>query len=128
MITGIVVQVSGDLHPKIVVSVLGGDRRAYSYEATVDTGFTGALTIPLRLIQRLRLFPGGSRTALLANGQREELDSYYANVLWHDRLEKVVVYQSEAAPLVGMDLLRGSRLTVDSWEGGAVIIEEASPA
>ena len=125
MIAGIVVEIEGDLHPMIEISLWGSDGRLYSYEATVDTGFTGALTLPLRFINRIGLASGGTRNAFLADGRSEELDCYYANVLWHSRAERVVLYQSEAAPLVGMDLLRDSRLTVDAWDGGAVTIEEA---
>lgn len=128
MIAGIVVQARGALHPKIVVTLLVGDEILYSYEATVDTGFTGALTMPLRLIEHLGLTRGGIRYATLANGQSERFEYYYANVVWHDRPERVVVFRAEADPLVGMDMLRGSRLTVDSWEGGAVAIEEPQPA
>ena len=126
MITGVVIQSShGGLYPMIEVSVRGSDGRLYLYEATVDTGFTGALTLPLRFINRIGLESGGSRVAFMADGRSEELDYYYAEVLWYSRTERVMVYQAEGDPLVGMDLLRGSRLTVNSWEGGAVAIEEA---
>ena len=125
MISGIVVQMPSGLHPRIVISLWGSDGRLYSCQATVDTGFTGTLTLPFQFIERLGLVPGGLSVVTLANGRSEEVNHYHAEVLWHSRAERVVVYQSEGDPLVGMDLLRNSRLTVDAWDGGIVAIEEA---
>lgn len=128
MIAGIVVQVGGNLHPKIALTLLATDGSLHSYRATVDTGFTGELTMPFHVIARLGLALGGSNSVVFADGRSERLDYYYANVVWHGRIARVAVYPSEGDPLVGMDMLRGSRLTVDSWEGGAVAIEEPQPA
>ena len=125
MISGIVVRMPSGLHPLIMVSLWSSGGRLYSFQATVDTGFTGTLTLPFQFIERLGLASGGSSVVTLANGRSEEVNHYYAEVLWHTRAERVVVYQSEADPLVGMGLLRNSRLTVEAWDGGAVAIEEA---
>ncbi len=38
----------------------------------------------------------------------------------------VAVIAAEGQPLVGMALLRGSRLTVDAVPGGEVLIEEST--
>lgn len=49
---------------------------------------------------------------------------YGALVSRHGRMRPVLVYISDSRPLLGMELLNGSRLTVDAWEGGDVVIEE----
>jgi predicted aspartyl protease len=90
----------------------------------IDTGFTGHLTLPAFRGQvpgpvavRLR----GGRTA---DGGTTALRVYDARVLWRGRERLVPVYEAEGGPLVGMSLLRGSRLTVEVEPGGDVVIED----
>ena len=51
-------------------------------------------------------------------------DIHSALVLWHGAPRPVPVHRAEGTPLIGMGLLNGNRLTVDSWAGGDVVIEE----
>jgi clan AA aspartic protease len=95
-----------------------------SLEVVIDTGFTGYLTLPTDTIQLLGLPSAGRRIFELANGERFGFTAYLATVSWHGRLSDALVLQSDSAPLLGMDLLRGSRVTMDVLEGGHVIIEE----
>ena len=90
----------------------------------MDTGFTGNLTLPAESIRRLGLPYIGNRTFELANGQQFRFDTYLGSVSWHDRERLVVTLESDGAPLLGMRLLWGSRLTMDALGGGAVEIEE----
>ncbi len=39
----------------------------------------------------------------------------------------VEVFRSIDQPLLGMELLEGSRVTVEAWDGGDVIIDEDQP-
>ena len=48
-------------------------------------------------------------------------------MLWHGQPHEVEIFQSIDQPLPGMELLEGSRVMVDAWGGGDVIIEEAQP-
>lgn len=52
------------------------------------------------------------------------LGVYDARVLWRGRERFVPVYEAEGDPLVGMSLLRGSRLTIEVEPGGDVVIED----
>jgi hypothetical protein len=63
----------------------------------------------------------------MANGQDEE--TYYCDAIveWHDNPVAVWVDIFETAPLIGTDLLAGSRLVIDWWDGGDAIIEERTP-
>lgn len=47
-------------------------------------------------------------------------------MVWHGREREVQVLATEGGPLVGMPVLRGSRLTVDATPGGAVRVEDLS--
>ena len=113
------------LEPRIGISVAGINRVFREEEAMVDTGFTGWLALPDDSIARLGLTHYGQRPAHQAAGESRMFDVYSALVLWHGRPYPVVVHGTRGVPLVGMALLNGNRLTVDSWEGGDVIIEES---
>ena len=108
----------------LALQVLGtaGDR-VEEVDATVDTGFTGALCLPPDVVRSLSLPLVGRGVAVLADGRAVETRVHRARVLWHGRERVARVLATEGGPLVGMSLLRGSRLTVDVVPGGAVRIE-----
>lgn len=60
----------------------------------------------------------------LADGENADLGVYEGRVLWHGRQAIVPVYEAGETPLVGMSLLRGSRLIMETEPGGEVLIEE----
>ncbi len=131
MITGTVVATGRQagvvwLEPRVEINIAGLDRVFRSEEAVVDTGFTGWLTLPEATIEELGLNHYGQRLANQAGGEAEMFDIYGVLVLWHGRARPVPVHLAEGIPLIGMGLLNGSRLTVDSWEGGDVVIEECT--
>ena len=90
----------------------------------IDTGFTGHLTLPADVVQSLALSGRGFVEVELADGGTTALGVYDARVLWRGRERFVPVYEAEGGPLVGMSLLRGSRLTVEVEPGGDVVIED----
>ncbi len=50
-------------------------------------------------------------------------DLYAANVIWDGQYREIHIAESETEPLLGMALLYGYRLQVDTIEGGSVKIE-----
>ena len=105
----------------IEVEVIGLNQRA-KIEATLDTGFTGYLTLPEILIHYLRLPQIGTRHTIIAHGGTVLLDLYLAKVFWHGKERDIEVLQTDKQPLVGMSLLRGSRVTLDVVIDGDVTI------
>ncbi|MDE2786033.1 MAG: clan AA aspartic protease [Chloroflexota bacterium] len=93
----------------------------------MDTGFTAWLTLPEAEIRRLGLVRAGSRYSIIVSGNQEEFEYYETSVLWHGQLHRIEVFQSMDQPLLGMELLEGSRVSVDAWDGGSVIIEAVRP-
>ncbi len=95
-------------------------------EAVVDTGFDGELMLPRGMIRRLSYPYEGFTRGTLADGSAVRFDYHEGRVLWHGEERAVVVLAAGEAgdPLVGMALLRGSRLTIDAVPGGAVRVEE----
>jgi len=96
-------------------------------EAVVDSGFTGWLALPFSAISYLNLYPSGTRFGILADGREEESGYCEAVVIWHDHPMDIWVDIMGNTPLIGTDLLSGSRLIIDWWDGGDVIIEERTP-
>jgi clan AA aspartic protease len=92
--------------------------------AVVDTGFTGHLTLPQRIIEALGLPTFGSRTALLAGGQKVVLRVFEGSVEWDTENRPIQILEAEGSPLLGMAMLRGFRLTIDVMENGPVTIEK----
>jgi clan AA aspartic protease len=121
MLTGIV---TAGRQAMLDLEVLGQSGRPQKVETVVATGFDGQLILPRALIAALALRYRGAHQAILADGKRVALDYYRATVMWHGRPRTIDVLQSGPIPLLGMELLEGSMLTVDASPGGAVTIEE----
>ena len=109
----------------LLLTVIGGSGVRVEFEATVDTGFTGSLCLPLGVVRSLSMPFVGRGVAVLADGRTVETSYHRARVLWHGHERAVQVLATEGGPLVGMTLLRGSVLTVAVSPGGEVRVEEA---
>lgn len=120
-------RVSQALDPLITIEVRDVDGGLELLEVVLDTGFTGHLTLPSDAIQRLGLTYGGRRTVILASGEMTGLDAYTAVVSWEGQHRDVLVLESISESLAGMSLLQGSRVTLDVWVGGEVLVEQSSP-
>lgn len=123
MITG---TVSADGREAQVALELHGSKAEEStnVEAVIDTGFTDWLTLPRAVVEEMNLALRGSASVMLADGRVEELQIYRVGLIWHGRRRSVRAYAAPGEALLGMSLLRGSRLHMDVEPGGAVTIEE----
>ena len=110
----------------IRVLVRGARGQEAEIEGVIDTGFTGFLTLPARLIATLALSFAGTTQAVLADGSEVLMDAFEAIVLWDDQERDVVALATEGAVLVGMALLSGHRVTLEVEDGGPVSIEALS--
>ncbi len=106
----------------VEVRVGSTDGRTQAVRAAVDTGFTGFLSLPPALIADLDLPLVGLKTVELADGSQTNLFVFDAPIEWEGQLRVVPAYEARSTPLIGMRLLRGSRLTVDVVEAGRVAI------
>lgn len=120
MITGVV---TSNREAVIQALVRGAHGQEAEVEAVIDTGFTGFLTLPARLIAMLGLSFAGTTRAALADGSEVSMDVFEATVLWDERDRGVLVLAAEGATLVGMALLSGHRVTLDVQDRGGVRIE-----
>ena len=105
----------------VVRGPAGAERRV---SAGVDTGFTGALTLPSTLVRELSLAYLIEQRALLADGREVVVNVHEATVVWDGRARQVRVLATGGTPLVGMALLHGYELSMQVVTGGAVRIAE----
>ena len=119
----IVGRVNRDLDPLVTIGVADSSGSFRELEVVLDTGFEGDLTLPQRTIQRLGLKSAGQRRVTLALGEERMADCYLATVSWLGQHLQLIVIASEDQSLLGMSLLKGSRVTLDVRENGEVVVE-----
>lgn len=127
MITGTVIALNDPpLTGKSIISIAVANpseqQRAVSLEATIDTGFTGFLTLASDTIAQLRLPLIINRPAVMANGAVGHYDVHAGSIVWGGQGRIIPVYSMDSDPLVGMALLWNSRLTMDVVPDGVVTI------
>ena len=108
----------------ITLDVGNGNSAVQPVAAIVDTGFDSYLTMPPGIIRRLGLELDRQTIVILATGVRRRVNVWSGYIRWHDRLRPIEVLEAQGDPLVGMRLLEGSQLTIQSRVNGEVVIEE----
>jgi clan AA aspartic protease len=88
----------------------------------IDTGFSGFLTLPFNIITNLELTWKGRDVATLGDGTSYIFDVYISTVIWDGQYRIIDINESETVPLIGMQLLRGFDLQIQTIEGGSVTI------
>jgi clan AA aspartic protease len=120
VISGAVKLYQGPVVSVVLCDASGGE---HLLAATVDTGFTGWITLPKSVIVSLGLAYKEETKAVLADGTLRTLPSYRVTVIWDGLPMQAFVDELESEPLIGMRLLHGFRFTMDAIEAGAVQIE-----
>lgn len=116
--------VSEDRHALVTLEIVDTESRPCPVEVVLDTGFTGYLTLPPETVRQLGLSSVGLRTLELGSGDLTECEAYLATVSMQGALTDVLVLSSDGAPMVGMSLLRGSRIALHAIADGDNEIKE----
>ena len=111
------------LEPIVAVEVSNGAGDWRTVEAILDTGFSGYLTLAQDLIDSLGLEYDTQIQMVLADGEDTTMRSYAGFVNWFGQTRRVDVIASEGAPLLGMFLLAGCKITMRVRQGGEALIE-----
>jgi clan AA aspartic protease len=119
MITGAVRSDEARIH----LRVKGRRRREQEIDAVIDSGYTGALTLPPALIASLGLRPRSVDRATLADGSTCVFQVYEGKLIWDGKVRSILVDEADADPLVGMRLLRGHELKMQVRARGKVTIK-----
>jgi clan AA aspartic protease len=107
----------------LTIIVGNSNQKLQAIEAVIDTGFNGFLCLPSAIIATLDLPWSGSDFVTLGDGSETSFDLYTAISIWDGKYCEIDVAESETEPLLGMAMLYGYRLQVDTIEGGIVKIE-----
>jgi clan AA aspartic protease len=80
----------------------------------IDTGFTGDLVLPSRMIDALRLSKSGSVDAILADGSAILVTTYTCLLNWFGEVRQLEVIANQGEqPLLGVGLLLGLELSIN---------------
>ena len=98
-------------------------KRKQMVNAVIDTGFTGFLSLPQSIITSLELPWHFRDLGTLGDGSEVIFEMYKATIIWDGQERIIDVAASEADPLVGMSLLYGFKVQIETVEDGIVRIE-----
>jgi clan AA aspartic protease len=96
-------------------------------EFVIDTGFTGALSLPLASVAAMGLPYLEDTLANLANDVSVPLPVHTATIVWAGAERIVRVIAVGRRPLLGTALLDQNHLGIDFLEGGGVTVAPCSP-
>ena len=112
--------------PRIIVPVLDADGTPVPLEMTIDTGFTGFMTLRPWVTRALGLERGDDRRMMLADGQVISTPTCWATAIWHGNPTRIPVLEIDARPVIGMSLLWDSDIAMAVRENGRVLITAPS--
>jgi predicted aspartyl protease len=120
MITG---QVTAKLEAQIPLFVEDANGQVHAIDATIDTGFSGYLSLSPSRITNLGLVWLTERDIQLIDGSVVRLDLYAGVVTWDGQSRNVDVLAVNSEPLVGMKMLAGNDVRMRVVPGGFVWID-----
>lgn len=121
---GYVIERNEVLFPIIAVNALDQNFQPQQIYSVIDTGFTGDIMMSPQIIQKLAPQYEGRTQVELADGSVAHIDAYIGLILWHGKSREVRILEAEGTPLIGMDLLRGNTVNIQTVAGGAVHINK----
>jgi clan AA aspartic protease len=120
MIHGVV---SRNREATISLVVVNESRQTKLITAVIDTGYTGFLSLPSEIISELGLSWTGIDRSTLGDGSEVTFEVYAAKVIWDGEYRDIPINEAETDPLVGISLLYGYDLHIQTVESGNVTIK-----
>lgn len=121
---GQVIERNESLFPVITIDVLDRNSQPRRIHAVIDTGFTGEVLLPPRIIQMIKPELHDDIMVEIADGNIVSTNTYLGTISWHGRHRRVRIIEADGIPLIGMRLLRGSALNIQTVAGGSVRINK----
>ena len=101
-----------DLRPHINLLIKGAGVQALA-EFTIDTGYSGTLTLPLAECLTLGLTRRGKKPSTLADGSQIELEMYLLAIVWDETERKFDILAIGEERLLGAQILEGYELCLN---------------
>ena len=115
--------VSSSLQPLLPLKIYAPTDMGLEVIALIDTGFSGCLTLPIEEIKAMELAFDRRETYTVGDNEDVLFELYTgAKVRWHKSEKDVVVMAVDGEAVLGMELMRDSRLMVEAKIGGRVQI------
>ncbi len=102
--------------------IIGNRNQKIAVDAVVDTGFNGDLILPIEMVLELELIPQGYQKATLGDGTISQFRVYSGTVIWDGSRKLVEVNAATSGVLIGMGLLEGYKLEVNTVPNGIVTV------
>jgi clan AA aspartic protease len=120
MITGWV-DANHELMARVTIQDTSG--QDHEIEALIDTGFTGALTLPASTIAALGLTRHSTGSAVTATGAIVHFDLYPVTIIWDGVARYIFAQEINSSPLLRLRMLIGHDLRARVEPGGRVELE-----
>jgi clan AA aspartic protease len=91
-------------------------------EAVLDRGFNDYLTLPPDVVAHLNLTAFDTVQVALADGTRIFCRLYLVRVIWHGQEKIITAQEADGSPLIGMQLLLDSIVTIPVRYGETVTV------
>src|ERR1700722_18036393 len=114
MMTGIV---NAKREAILRLTLLDTHSQEYAYDAVIDTGYNGTLTLPPDAIAALGLRWHRAGRAVLADGSESKFNIYKGVVLWDGMPMPIRIDEMDADSLVEMSLMYGYELVLPVLDG-----------
>ena len=101
-----------DLRPHINLLIKGAGVQALA-EFTIDTGYSGTMTLPLADCVALGLIFQGRRNSFLADGSKVRLAVYILTVVWDGSERDVEIFAVGEERLLGAAMLEDYELCLN---------------
>ena len=99
-----------DLSPHLELSTATGE----SFEPIVDSGFNGALMLPITIIKKLRWEKRGTIQNTLADGSTLKAETFAGEILWFGVPIRILVQSTDHNEgLLGTELFQGCIVELD---------------
>jgi clan AA aspartic protease len=115
-------QVNQNREAILKLVIIGNENYKLAIDAVIDTGFNGDLILPPEAISELGLKLQGYQKAVLGDGTISQFQVYAATVIWDGSRKLVEVNAATSGVLIGMGLLEGYKLEVNTIPNGIVTI------
>ena len=116
-------RVNSDRQAIVQIVVTDASERRHRFDAIIDTGYDGTLSLPPEIAGELGLPLVRRGMAVMADGRVATFDIHYGTVMWFGQSRRIRIDALDSPPIIGMELLNNHLLTILVATGGEVTIK-----